>query len=74
MKSDIVVMNPPFGTKRKNADREFLQAAFTIAEETVYSLHKTSTRSFIHSFASKFVVKWRLRTCESFLDSLTQQT
>ena len=32
--------NPPFGTRRKGADTEFLQAACEIASHAVYSLHK----------------------------------
>lgn len=34
------VSNPPFGTRRKGADTEFLQAACEIASGAVYSLHK----------------------------------
>uniref|UniRef100_B9N7D0 Uncharacterized protein n=1 Tax=Populus trichocarpa TaxID=3694 RepID=B9N7D0_POPTR len=41
---DTVVMNPPFGIRRKGADIDFLSAALKIAPEAVYSLHKTSTR------------------------------
>ena len=47
LKSDVVVMNPPFGTKTKHADREFLLKAFSVAE-VVYSIHKASTLSFLH--------------------------
>lgn len=32
--------NPPFGTQRKGADAQFLQAAAAVARNTVYSLHK----------------------------------
>ncbi len=32
--------NPPFGSRRKGADTEFLQAACAAARKTVYSLHK----------------------------------
>lgn len=56
-KADIVVMNPPFGTRKKHADRIFLEAAFQIAHVAVYSLHKTSTRTFIESIPSKCQVK-----------------
>ena len=28
--ADVVVMNPPFGTRRKGADLEFLRAAFQV--------------------------------------------
>ncbi|KAJ7550168.1 hypothetical protein O6H91_07G086200 [Diphasiastrum complanatum] len=47
LKFDTVVMNPPFGTRRKGADMEFLSAALKVAENAVYSLHKTSTREHI---------------------------
>lgn len=30
LKADVVVMNPPFGTRRKGADLEFLRAAFQV--------------------------------------------
>lgn len=49
-KVDVVIQNPPFGTKRKHADREFLVKAFSLAK-TIYSFHKTSTRRFIESIA-----------------------
>ncbi|CAH8275006.1 unnamed protein product [Arabidopsis lyrata] len=44
---DTVVMNPPFGTRKKGADMEFLSAAMKVASTAVYSLHKTSTREHI---------------------------
>lgn len=48
-KIDIVIQNPPFGTKQKHLDKEFLQKAFSIAP-VVYSFHKTSTRKFVEAF------------------------
>lgn len=51
-KSDILIMNPPFGTRVKHADRNFLDKAFTIAP-VIYSLHKTSTKEFIKKYAEK---------------------
>ncbi|KAG6496007.1 hypothetical protein ZIOFF_043855 [Zingiber officinale] len=41
---DTVVMNPPFGTRRKGSDIEFLAKALKVASCAVYSLHKTTTR------------------------------
>ncbi|EEF48218.1 S-adenosylmethionine-dependent methyltransferase, putative [Ricinus communis] len=41
---DTVVMNPPFGTRKKGADMDFLSVALKVASQAVYSLHKTSTR------------------------------
>eukprot|EP01127_Copromyxa_protea_P004409 TRINITY_DN14273_c0_g1_i1.p1 TRINITY_DN14273_c0_g1~~TRINITY_DN14273_c0_g1_i1.p1 ORF type:complete len:232 (+),score=53.45 TRINITY_DN14273_c0_g1_i1:29-697(+) len=44
---DVVIMNPPFGTKKKGIDMVFLQKAIEISHGTVYSLHKTSTRAHV---------------------------
>ncbi|KAK9947770.1 hypothetical protein M0R45_003377 [Rubus argutus] len=44
---DTVVMNPPFGTKKKGADMDFLSVALKVASQAVYSLHKTSTRNHV---------------------------
>ncbi|KAJ3045761.1 hypothetical protein HDV00_007887 [Rhizophlyctis rosea] len=56
--ADTVIMNPPFGTKTKvGIDMVFLEVAASIAENTVYSLHKTSTRDFI----LKKAATWGLR-------------
>ncbi|KAL4295328.1 hypothetical protein GQ457_12G023040 [Hibiscus cannabinus] len=44
---DTVVMNPPFGTRKKGVDMDFLFVALKVASRAVYSLHKTSTRDYI---------------------------
>lgn len=54
---DTVVMNPPFGTKRRGMDVCFLQAAVQHARGAVYSLHKSSTREHIE----KRAVAWGTR-------------
>ncbi|KAJ2719703.1 hypothetical protein GGI07_005059 [Coemansia sp. Benny D115] len=48
-KFDTAILNPPFGTKpgNKGIDLLFLQAACSMAETAVYSLHKSSTRAFL---------------------------
>lgn len=46
----IVIMNPPFGTKLKHADKKFLQAAITYSK-TIYSMHKTTTKVFLDAFS-----------------------
>lgn len=44
MPFDVIVMNPPFGTKKNvGVDARFVQIALQYAP-VVYSLHKTSTR------------------------------
>ncbi len=50
---DVVVQNPPFGTKIEHADRRFLEKAFQLAP-LVYSMHKWSTKSFVESIAQDF--------------------
>jgi predicted RNA methylase len=47
-KVEVVVMNPPFGTKHnKGLDLEFLEKGIKLASRSVYSLHKTSTRDHV---------------------------
>ncbi|RZC90511.1 hypothetical protein C5167_029643 [Papaver somniferum] len=48
---DTVVMNPPFGTRKKGADMNFLSVAMKVASQAVYSLHKTTTRDHIKKTA-----------------------
>ncbi|CAH9077368.1 unnamed protein product [Cuscuta epithymum] len=48
---DTVVMNPPFGTRKKGADMDFLFVALKVASHAVYSLHKTTTREHIRRAA-----------------------
>lgn len=45
-KADVVVMNPPFGTKNEKIDTVFLLKAMTIAK-VIYSFHKASTKEYI---------------------------
>ncbi|RYQ91669.1 hypothetical protein Ahy_B09g097652 isoform C [Arachis hypogaea] len=42
-----VIMNPPFGTRKKGADLDFLNVALKVASQAVYSLHKSSTREHV---------------------------
>jgi len=53
IRADTVIMNPPFGTRSRGADVEFLRAAFRISRCSVYSLHKSSTREYISKLAKK---------------------
>lgn len=48
---DTVVMNPPFGSQVKHADRPFLIKAFEVGD-VVYSIHlsKPEVRNFIETF------------------------
>jgi putative methylase len=50
-KTDIVIQNPPFGTKEKHIDKAFLEKAFSLAK-IIYSFHKTATEGFVSKFAA----------------------
>ena len=50
---DIVVQNPPFGTKEVHADKKFLEVAFKSAP-IIYSMHKYSTKSFVEAICKDF--------------------
>jgi putative methylase len=49
---DVVVMNPPFGTKDAGRDVQFLDKAFDLAP-VVYSMHKSVTKDYIQAYAEK---------------------
>ncbi len=46
IKADVVVQNPPFGTKQRHADRQFLVKAFETAR-VIYSIHKAASAAFV---------------------------
>ena len=50
-KVDTVIMNPPFGSQRRNADRPFLDTAMTVAD-AVYSIHMSDTVDFLAKYIS----------------------
>jgi putative methylase len=51
IRADVVIQNPPFGTKKEHADRLFLIKAFESAQ-VIYSFHKLSTEKFVQSIAA----------------------
>ncbi|MEM4644361.1 MAG: hypothetical protein QW748_03165, partial [Candidatus Methanomethylicaceae archaeon] len=53
LKADVVIQNPPFGVRRKEADRAFILAGLSIAPK-VYSLHRglEGVRRFIFRFVA----------------------
>ncbi len=59
---DIVVQNPPFGTKEVHADKVFLEVAFKSAP-IIYSMHKYSTKKFVEAISKdhnfKITDTWR---------------
>ncbi|XP_046661737.1 rRNA N6-adenosine-methyltransferase METTL5 [Homalodisca vitripennis] len=54
---DTVVMNPPFGTRQKGVDMEFVKVGLKLANTAVYSLHKTSTRRHVLAAARSWEVE-----------------
>ncbi|CAF0982250.1 unnamed protein product [Rotaria magnacalcarata] len=70
IKTDTVIMNPPFGTKPfststenqdelclSGIDMHFLNYARQLAQHSIYSLHKTSTRDHIYKKAKDWNMK-----------------
>jgi len=53
---DIVIENPPFGVKKKHADREFLDTAMKI-RGMIYSFHKSESENFLRKYCKGFEVK-----------------
>ncbi|MFX1338057.1 MAG: METTL5 family protein [Promethearchaeota archaeon] len=53
------IMNPPFGVKKKSADRIFLERAFAISD-IIYSIHLANKG--VNNFISKFIRKfnWKI--------------
>lgn len=51
-KFDMVIMNPPYGTRTAHADTRFLEKAFQLAP-IIYSIHKSSTRGFLVRFLTR---------------------
>ncbi|MBI3027074.1 methyltransferase [Candidatus Woesearchaeota archaeon] len=63
-KADLVLQNPPFGTKVIHSDAFFLEKALEIAP-VVYSFHKSETKAFLQRFSAKrnakFTHVWNFR-------------
>lgn len=55
---DIVVTNPPFGTRSKNIDQLFVEKGLEFSN-VVYSIHKSSTRDFMVKKAKEMGVHIR---------------
>ena len=49
---DTVLMNPPFGSQKKHADRPFIEKAVDIAG-SVYSIHMECTLPFLSEFVQQ---------------------
>lgn len=49
-KADTTIMNPPFGSQRKHADRPFLDKAVELSG-TIYSVHMGNSLPFLEEYA-----------------------
>ena len=62
IKVDLVLQNPPFGTKQKHIDKIFLEKAFSVSN-IIYSFHKAETEKFVESISKDYKFKithfWR---------------
>lgn len=50
---EVVLENPPFGTKEKHVDKAFLEKAFSVGK-TVWSMHKSATKGFVEAMARDY--------------------
>ncbi len=50
--TEVVIQNPPFGTKVRHTDIFFLEKALETAP-VVYSFHKSETKDFLERFSAK---------------------
>ena len=57
---DTVIMNPPFGSQRKGADRPFLKKALEIGN-VIYTIHNKGSYNFIKKFIepSKIIFSYK---------------
>jgi len=57
-KIDLVIENPPFGVKKRKADKPFLEKAMELAKK-IYSFHKIESKNFIDKLSeeNRFIVK-----------------
>ena len=51
-RADTTLMNPPFGSQNKHADRPFLEKAMELSD-SVYSIHMANTEDFLERFVSE---------------------
>lgn len=51
-RADTTLMNPPFGSQNKHADRPFLEKALELSD-SVYSIHMANTEEFLERFVSE---------------------
>ncbi len=58
-KIGAIMMNPPFGTKKRHADRDFLIKAFELSNK-VFSLHKKGNDDFFRKLALNFGFKMKI--------------
>ncbi|MBS3104974.1 methyltransferase [Candidatus Woesearchaeota archaeon] len=56
LKADVVLQNPPFGTKMRHNDIFFLEKALKTAP-VAYSFHKSETKAFLERFSAKINAK-----------------
>ena len=73
-KSETIIMNPPFGTKQKHADKPFFERAFMLAP-TIYAFAKSTTRQFVAKVSADqgYTIShewafphWRLKNTQSW--------
>lgn len=68
--ADVVIMNPPFGTRRKGADLEFLRAAFQVGSAALdpaccaAALHSTCACNSHYAHSAATLLESGVNICQ----------
>ncbi|AFZ70883.1 putative RNA methylase [Caldisphaera lagunensis DSM 15908] len=63
---DLIIMNPPFGVWNRNADKRFLEYAFSLNPKRIYSVLKSGNLNFHESLSNKWGYRLRLLNTREF--------
>jgi len=64
-KSDTVIMNPPFGAVKRNADRAFLVKAFENSGN-IYSIHNANSGNFLSKLSKDYNFSFNIISQRNF--------
>jgi putative methylase len=63
---DLIIMNPPFGVWKRNADKTFLEYAFSLYPNRIYSVLKSGNLNFHSALSYRWGYRLRLINTREF--------
>ena len=63
---DLIIMNPPFGVWKRNADKTFLEYAFSLSPNRIYSVLKSGNLNFHSALSYRWGYRLRLISTREF--------